>query len=916
MPPRFVPGEGPVPCSVLYCGEGPGVNEDRLGRPFVGRAGDVLWQMSERHAGLSRGEVYVTNLVKYRVPEDGDPSAADIRRDAPILLGEIERVKPKLIVALGRHSFRFLTGFTEAAMEMVNGLAFTPVVGSDLEFHLRMKNIEWLPKVLAVTHPAAGLRSPDLLKATMVGMRAIPKALAGDPVDWKPDERRAHYLEPTMQYLRQVLARYRDTRPVFVDTEGSKSDPWCLTFSTMPGVAYLIRAGQHQRLKVFADWLVKSGHTVVLHNALHDLAVLRALGVDLVALGVPVMDTMELAFVRGTGMQGLKNLAWREAGMEMREYEEVIGPHAEKKAVTYLQQVVKRRYAWPPAEGRAQPVWKRAAGILKSVAAGKRKARAAWGDLDPGLRAPVERKLGAMPDLTRDEALAIPEFRAYACRDADATNRILGPLRRDVTRLKLWDTVELDMAVIPMLDRMQQTGFRLDYAAARVLSTELGEEMETARAVADRYAVKAGLVLGKMKGRAKAKVFVREPFNPASADQTAKLLFDVLGLRPKDGSPLRLTKSKKRAQADDRILEGFSDEHPVIGQITDYRELQKTKGTFVDPLTEFLTADGRILPRIRATRVVSGRLSTSDPNLLAFPTRTALGKRVRKLFLPPNSATHDEWLLSVDYSQIELRVMAELSGDPTLVAAFQEGSKIDLHRLTAAEVIFQIPEDQVTESQRYFGKTMNFAILYGIGAEALQRQFALSGIFKTVAECQAIINRWMARFRGVSTFMEKVWDQTERDGYVRTPMLGRIRWLPGIHLEGSGWPFEMIREEAKRQAVNLCIQGDAGTVMKQGMVAVWAAKVAGTFEKKFKATWEPVLQIHDDLLGAVRPAAKSARLSRQQMQDVEGYVSELLVQWPREQGWKVPVKTEAKWGRNWGSLKKLADCELGKGRAA
>jgi uracil-DNA glycosylase len=289
-----------VPCDLMLVGEGPGVEEDRYGRPWVGKAGRELWRYLWQACHLRREEVYATNLVKLRVPDDGDPTPDDIARDSKVLEEELENVNPEIIVTLGRWSTRrFISG---ADMEWCHGVPHWSSSDNRVIF--------------PCVHPAAGLHSTEFQGTIAWDFEQLARLLRGE-------------IEPGAATDEYPKPKYIETRSwvgagdAAVDTEGSARKPWCISFSSTPGTGVCNRKGD------------ASFRHIVLHNALHDIGVLRAFGTDYETFD----DTMIKAYLLCVEPQGLKALAKRHCGMEMQSYDEVVGKANEEHAVRYLIQV-------------------------------------------------------------------------------------------------------------------------------------------------------------------------------------------------------------------------------------------------------------------------------------------------------------------------------------------------------------------------------------------------------------------------------------------------------------------------------------------------------------------------------------------------------------------------------------------------
>jgi DNA polymerase-1 len=362
---------------------------------------------------------------------------------------------------------------------------------------------------------------------------------------------------------------------------------------------------------------------------------------------------------------------------------------------------------------------------------------------------------------------------------------------------------ELEMPLVPVLAGMERAGIRIDPDFFRAMSRKLKGELE--------------LIEQKI-----FKIAGYE-FNLNSTPQLRDVLFTRLGL------PV-LKRTKTGASTDASVLEELAAEgHMVPRLMLEYRELEKLRGTYVDALPRLVNPDsGRIHTSFNQTVAATGRLSSSDPNLQNIPIRTVVGREIRKGFV----ADQGHVLLGVDYSQIELRVLAHFSGDAPLVEAFREG--VDVHRQTAA-VIFDVPIERVTAEQRARAKTINFATLYGQGAFSLARQLGI-----TREEAQAFIDQYFERFSGVRRFLDEQVARAREQGFVAT-LLGRRRYVP--ELKSRNWN---IRQFGERIAQNTPIQGTAADLIKKAMLDVDAALRAGDTGARM------LLQVHDELLFEVR----------------------------------------------------------------
>ncbi len=403
----------------------------------------------------------------------------------------------------------------------------------------------------------------------------------------------------------------------------------------------------------------------------------------------------------------------------------------------------------------------------------------------------------------------------YAAEDADITlqlHRALHPrLAQDPRLLHVYAGIE--MPVREVLFRMERTGVLIDSALLARQSRELGERVVALEQQAFQIA--------------------GQPFNLASPKQLGEILFTRMGL------PTVKKTATGQPSTDEEVLQELAADYPLPKVLLEHRALSKLKSTYTDKLPQMVNPrTGRVHTTFAQATAVTGRLASSDPNLQNIPVRTAEGRRIREAFIAPPGHV----LVSADYSQIELRIMAHLSGDPALVRAFREGA--DIHRATAAE-IFGVPLADVTADQRRYIKAVNFGLIYGMGAFGLAQQL---GIERGAA--QQYIDRYFARYPGVATYMERTRERARDQGYVET-VFGRRLWLPDI--KAAGGPR---RAGAERAAINAPMQGTAADLVKLAMLAVqdWldAARLASRL----------ILQVHDELVLEV-PAAELDTIRRE-----------------------------------------------------
>ncbi|HYN60520.1 MAG TPA: DNA polymerase I, partial [Rubrivivax sp.] len=358
---------------------------------------------------------------------------------------------------------------------------------------------------------------------------------------------------------------------------------------------------------------------------------------------------------------------------------------------------------------------------------------------------------------------------------------------------------QIEMPTSQVLLRIERTGVLIDTQQLALQSKDLGERLVALESQA--YAL-AG-----------------QPFNLGSPKQIGEILFGKLGL------PVVKKTASGAPSTDEEVLEKLAEDHPLPKRMLEHRSLAKLKGTYTDKLPLMVNPHtGRVHTNYAQAVAITGRLASNDPNLQNIPIRTAEGRRVREAFIAPPGTL----LMSADYSQIELRIMAHISADPSLLRAFAEG--MDVHRATASEV-FAVPVNEVSSEQRRYAKTINFGLIYGMGAFGLASAL---GIEQKAA--RDYIERYFARFAGVKRYMDETRVRAKELGYVET-VFGRRLWLPQINA-GSG----PLRTGAERQAINAPMQGTAADLIKLAMIAVQKA-----LDREQRAT-RMVMQVHDELV--------------------------------------------------------------------
>jgi DNA polymerase-1 len=424
---------------------------------------------------------------------------------------------------------------------------------------------------------------------------------------------------------------------------------------------------------------------------------------------------------------------------------------------------------------------------------------------------------------------------------ADVTGRLTTALREDVKQAgltKLYE--EMDLPLVPVLARMEQAGVKIDTAALARMSTELEREITVKEKEIHQIA--------------------GAPFNVGSPRQLGDVLFNKLNL-PK---PVKYGKGRTISTAVD-VLETLAEEHPITRKVLDYRQLTKLKSTYVDTLPALINpATGRLHTTFGQTGTATGRLSSANPNLQNIPVRTELGRGIRAAFI----AEPGHVLLTADYSQIELRLLAHFSRDPLLVEAYRRGD--DIHTLTASQV-FGVPPLMVTPDHRRQAKVVNFGIVYGLSAFGLSQNLGIEP-----AEAKLFIANYFEKYKGVRAFIDKTLEEARRDLKVRT-LHGRIRPIPDINSKNFAQ-----RGFAERTAVNTPLQGTAADLIKVAMIRIDEALQ----ERGLKSRM--TLQVHDELVFEVpeKEVETMQSLVREQMEKVHTLAVPLLVEMEVGPNWR------------------------------
>jgi DNA polymerase-1 len=436
------------------------------------------------------------------------------------------------------------------------------------------------------------------------------------------------------------------------------------------------------------------------------------------------------------------------------------------------------------------------------------------------------------------EEVPIDQATEYSAEDAEITYslyRLLDPMLEENEFEELFH--EIEMPLVPVLTRMELDGVRVDADFLSRMSGEIGKQLDT--------------LIQKIYGLA------GEEFNINSTQQLSRILFTKLKIKP-------IKKTKTGYSTNVEVLQQLAEDHELPREILEYRSLNKLKNTYVDALPKMIhPKTGRVHTSLNQTVTATGRLSSSKPNLQNIPIRTPLGRKIREAFV----AEQDHILISADYSQVELRILAHLSEDERLISAFQNDE--DIHTRTAVE-IFGLPEKKVTPEMRRDAKVVNFGIIYGMGRFGLSRQLSIP---MDVAD--EYIQSYFEQYPGVKVYQEKLLDEAREKGYVTT-IMNRRRPIPELSSNNRN-----IQAMGERTAINTPIQGSAADIIKVAMIRISEALQNRKMRSKM------ILQIHDELI--LEAPEKELEEAKQVLKEgMEGVIT-----------LKIPLIVDIGTGKNW-----------------
>ncbi|MBR9976734.1 MAG: DNA polymerase I, partial [Bacteroidetes bacterium] len=452
---------------------------------------------------------------------------------------------------------------------------------------------------------------------------------------------------------------------------------------------------------------------------------------------------------------------------------------------------------------------------------------------------PISRLIGKGKEQRSMADLPAEDIAEYAAEDADIALRLAHALRREITGTKQKDLLkEVEFPLVSVLMTMEYHGVKIDTGALEDISKEMEGQVERATAEIHRMA--------------------NGSFNINSTKQLGEILFEQLRL------PTR-KKTKTGYSTDVSVLESLQGMHPIIDELLRYRQLTKLKNTYVDALPRLIHPEtGRLHTSYNQAVAATGRLSSTDPNLQNIPIRTEAGREIRRAFVADNT---DFRIFSADYSQIELRLAAEISGDEALLEAFEQGE--DIHTSTAMR-LFDLEADDVNAEQRRRAKTTNFGILYGISAYGLAQRLGIDN-----NDAKDLIDLYFEKYPRINEYIARTISFAKEHGYVET-MRGRRRYIPEINAKNRN-----VRSFAERTAINAPIQGSAADMIKIAMIQIHA-QLRHDFPKS-----RMIMQVHDELVFEVH---------RDELDALREMVIEIM---RSAMGVRVRIEVEAGVGNNW-----------------
>lgn len=846
----IVLGKGDMPSPVMFIGEAPGREEARCGVPFIGQSGyELRWYLSAHNTYLDHW--YITNIVKTYLPGNPDPTPALIDFWSPSLISEIRECNPKLIVAVGRFAARWLLG-SSLDMEMVHGLPHTPgCFDPQLAARVPSSTI-----IIPAYHPALGIHDPNQRAIIDWDYEQVSWAISaiskGYELPYVWGSTRASELlyytdlaqqiiEPGSDQLSQWFAGCRGV--IGLDTEGSTIDCWSVQLSFAVGQAIVARSSVQwfgEFIALLSTWIFLNPRIIIaVHNAMYDLSVCLSIGLDLSRANI--FDTMYAAYLTRILPQGLKPSTWRLLGIRMRSYLDTIGSAARAKQIEYLTliteipdtEIAPVTRAKTLGDGsvnpyKPSPIQNTARRLLIDISTGKLNNKgepvdpaARFKKFDPYQRKQVIARLGDMPVATLSD-IPLDEAIQYSAQDADVTRQGAFRYFDILESMSLMPTMRYCMDALPIFWQIQHNGMFADRDYFLDLYDEFTERMDILRYLLS------------------TQYFGGQKFNPKSPRDVTRLI----NLRGLVGA--KMTKSGLVSTSKGSI-EHLRDD-PAIDLAVSYREVKHLRDSFCTPVINRTNDPSaspmpgtsniyRVTCQIKTTRTATRRIASTNPNLLAIPSRNALGRKIRRGYVSLPGYLYG----AADLSQIEICVLADESKDDFLIHCLLNG--LDIHYETASR-LFGVPVDQITKDQRRAAKTSNFGVIYGMQDEGLLTQLRIQRISGwTKQDCGRFI-RMITReiYPGIGRYAEETEALVSRTpGCIVRDHWGMPRRVPGIRSKNLA-----VRAEAIRIAVSHRIQGTAQGMAQQAMIYADSNYILPWQRSGIDITWN--MQIHDEVI--------------------------------------------------------------------
>lgn len=829
----IVNGFGRLPSDILVCGEAPGQTEYEKNRPFVGASGrEQLWNFHE--VGIRESDCYFTNVVKSYIPGNPDPTDELISQWEPTLIDEVARCKPKIILAVGAFAARYFLGDT--TMAQCHGRSCYVGEFDKSRSHTAPSDTIIVP----ITHPAFGLRAKDKkAKLRAIGtiwwdyLQAANIIKAGYKADIPFDKYAGNevYLDVSGDMLAGLLNN-ASPKKIAIDTEWDDETELSLQVSWQGGVGFVLWRTAHnfERAIEALQYLANSGTKFITHCAntpegtMADLAKCKNMGLDLYQ--ADIIDIMYRLYLLRMEPMGLKDASWRFCGAHSEDFRSVIEGAAIRRQLDYLRQASK-----------IDPKVKRSVDrTVKEVLEGKVYE---YGKVDPYKRwnkptidrSRVESKLGRMRSAS---LLDVEPAKAtwYAGRDPDLTFRLDEATEAALARLDLLQTDFEGREVLPIFATMQEEGMPASEERLSALKHKMEDEASFRTQMAANL---SGVAID----------------NPNSRDQVIQVL-DKLGLTS--------LIAEKTPKGDPSIgkdsIEHLRGRHKAIDLILGAKEHLHIANSFCKPYIKSIQYNGRpvVTTILKPATVDTRRLGSEDPNLLNVARRGWVGSILRNCFV----TSEDETFLSLDYRQIELRVLASRARSPILIKSFNDPNS-DAHR-EIGSLLFGKPPIDITEDDRDITKTAVYGTCYLMGAHGLQVQMRTNGLGKKVTriegrgvdarevvevepysldEC-AELNKELKKILSIDGYISALLKQARVDRFVRDSG-GMYTYLPGLNKN-----YGALRNECERKAVAAVISGTAQTIIQRAMIRlkpfIW--------QYRDVITWR--LQYHDELIFTVK----------------------------------------------------------------